>query len=95
MRKMLFIFVSCLSFMSIYAEDVKIFLTNTYFDNPYYLYKELDKSDTAIRYKGNAKKLAYSINLLLPPCHLRPDQLDGGNSIIRIVAISCVLLIHL
>ena len=42
-----------------------------------------------------AKKLAYDINLLLPPCHLKPDQLDGGNSITRIVAISCVLLIHL
>lgn len=59
MKKMLFIFASCLSFMSIYAEDVKIFLTNTYFDNPYYLYKELDKSDTAIRYKGTDKAKYY------------------------------------
>lgn len=59
MRKMLFIFTSCLLFMSIYAEDVKIFLTNTYFDNPYYLYKELDKSDTAIRYKGTDKAKYY------------------------------------
>ncbi|MBR6058113.1 MAG: acyltransferase family protein [Victivallales bacterium] len=42
-----------------------------------------------------AKKLAYYINLLLPPCHLKPNQLDGGNSIIRIVAISCVVFIHL
>lgn len=50
MRKILFIFVLCLLFMSIYAEDVKIFLTNTYFDNPYYLYKEFDKSDLVIPY---------------------------------------------
>lgn len=59
MRKMLFIFTSCLLFMSIYAEDIKIFLTNTYFDNPYYLYKELDKSDTAIGYKGTDKVKYY------------------------------------
>ena len=52
-------------------------------------------SDGKFNLNTIAKKLAYSINLLLPPCHLRPDQLDGGNSIIRIVAISCVLLIHL
>lgn len=40
------------------------------------------------------KTIDYS-NLLLPPCHLKPEQLDGGNSIIRILAILCVILIHL
>jgi len=52
-------------------------------------------SDEKFNLDAFTKKLTYYINLLLPPCHLKPNQLDGGNSIIRIVAISCVLLIHL
>lgn len=53
--------------------------------------------DTNVKYFLNIfiKKIIHYINILLPPCHLKPDQLDAGNSIIRILAISCVILIHI
>ena len=47
------------------------------------------------KYSDYLHKTIDIINLLLPPCNLDPKQIDGGNSLIRILAISCVLLIHL
>ena len=39
-------------------------------------------------------KTIHYIDLLLPPCNIDPKRLDGGNALIRIIAISCVLLLH-
>ena len=40
------------------------------------------------------KTINYIEELLLPPCNIDPKRLDGGNALIRIIAISCVLLLH-
>lgn len=86
MKKIVFALVFYLFFDPIYAQDLKIFLTNTYTDNLYYLYKELDKSDLDINYKGtdNAK---YSDGVEYPSFIETKDDIFRNN-------ISCYIKIE-
>lgn len=52
MKKIITLIFFLLLIMQMSAEEIKLFFTNTYMNNPIYIYKELDKNDIVNMYKN-------------------------------------------